>query len=52
VKSRVEEIAQQEEIPFDTCIRSQPLPMGSSSLEEELLKANQEYKSQGNKSQE
>ena len=42
-RQKVEEIAQQENIPLDICNQSPLLPVEKSSLEEELLKTNQEY---------
>ena len=42
-RQKVEEIAQQENIPLDICNQSPLLPVEESGLEEELLKTNQEY---------
>ena len=40
---KLEVIAQQEEIDISNCIESQPTPVITQSLEEELLKENQDY---------
>ena len=42
-RQKVEEIAQKENIPLELCTHSPSLPADLSSLEEELLKTNQEY---------